>query len=87
MQGVEGPSSVYVNVICDRKRTADPVRIHPNYYITFPERDKYVFRYMCSIKFKHSFVRNCLVVYTMTVNNSGTWFNIFISLSSTYSVT
>jgi len=25
-QGVDGPSSVFVSVICDRKRTADPVR-------------------------------------------------------------
>lgn len=26
-EGVLGPSSVYVNVICDRKRTSDPVMI------------------------------------------------------------
>ena len=24
-EGVEGPSSVYISIICDRKRTADPV--------------------------------------------------------------
>ncbi|KAF4533030.1 hypothetical protein B566_EDAN000722 [Ephemera danica] len=28
-EGVEGPSSVYVNVICDRKRTADPGFVIP----------------------------------------------------------
>lgn len=25
LQGISGPSSVYVNVICERKHTADPV--------------------------------------------------------------
>lgn len=27
LQGISGPSSVYVNVICERKHTADPVSI------------------------------------------------------------
>lgn len=26
-EGVEGPASVYVNVICERRRTLDPVRM------------------------------------------------------------
>lgn len=27
LQGISGPSSVYVNIICERKHTADPVSI------------------------------------------------------------
>lgn len=26
-EGIEGPSSVYISIICDRKRTADPVSL------------------------------------------------------------
>lgn len=43
IQGVDGPSSVYVNVICDRKRTADPVRIDLNCF----QREKS----MCTVTF------------------------------------
>lgn len=33
-EGVKGPSSVYVNVICDRRHSSDPVSIRVSFEIT-----------------------------------------------------
>lgn len=46
-QGISGPSSVYVNVICERKHTADPVSRIFSIIITIIDKKKKIKKTMC----------------------------------------
>lgn len=71
LQGISGPSSVYVNIICERKHTADPVSISRSKFRILIEL---VFTEAHHISFKSKrktnvsgFISCCLVLFGWTI--------------------